>query len=610
MIVGIDLGTTNSLVARIRQGRPELAPAENGSPLVPSFVSFPPGATEPLVGTPARDAREHFPESTIHSAKRFIGRGREDVAEWMQLLAFDFSASDSRVVRFKAGDKTLTPSEVAALVLKKLKAIGEQAFGETVSKAVITVPAYFNDTQRQATKLAGELAGLEVVRIVNEPTAACLAYGLDKKSLGTVAVFDMGGGTFDISILRVKDGVFEVLATNGDTALGGDDLDHAFVRALAPELTQAWGAEWESSPAARASILSAVEKAKTELSSAVSVSLEAAWKGKAFRRTVARSEFETWAAATLARLLGPCRGCLKDASITAAQITDVILVGGSTRVPAVRAWVESFFKREPICTLNPDEVVAMGAAVQANILAGQMGEMLLLDVIPLSLGIETMGGAVSKILHRNSTIPVSASQTFTTYVDGQVSVGIHVLQGEREMAGDNRSLARFDLKGIPPLPAGIPKIEVEFIIDANGILNVRALELRTGTRASVAVNPSFGLGDAEVERMLEAAYDHAEADFHARFLVEAQTEGDSLLRATAKSLSKAQHLTTPEQRQAIDAACGRLTEAMRGTDHKNIRKEIESLNEVTHPLAEQLLNEAVREALQNKTIPGGSGEMD
>src|SRR5882757_4680054 len=505
-IIGIDLGTTNSLVAFMQGESPVVIPGDDGLNLVPSVVALD-EKNQPVVGNAARKYLTETPERAVYSIKRLMGRGVDDVQEELKFFPFrleeDLQAGE--VLRIKLGDKTSTPPEISALILRQLKRNAERFFGAPVSKAVITVPAYFNDAQRQATKDAGRIAGLEVLRLVNEPTAAALAYGLDKKKSGIVAVYDLGGGTFDISILKLHDGIFEVIATNGDTHLGGDDIDNLLITIALDDIAGDMKLDLRRNAEAVQSIRKAVIDAKILLSSQPSIKLDIPLpEGRRYQREITRQQFETLIEPVIQRTIGPCKQALKDAGLEPEQIDEVVLVGGSTRIPRVQQLVETLFHRKPHTELNPDEVVALGAAVQASILSGgseATHNMLLLDVTPLSLGIEALGGVVAKIIHRNSTIPASATEHFTTGVDGQVNVAIHVLQGERELAKDCRSLARFDLRGIPPMPAGLPRIEVRLLIDANGILQVSAREQRSGQQAQVSVQPSYGLTDEQVETM-------------------------------------------------------------------------------------------------------------
>ena len=560
-VVGIDLGTTNSLIAWMELTKPAIIPGADGDKMVPSIVSITPEG-EAIVGNPARAELIDHPARTVYSVKRLMGRGISDVQEELKLFPFHIAEGSESVIRLVLGEKTLTPSEVSALILRQLKKNAEAALGTPVTKAVITVPAYFNDAQRQATRDAGRIAGLEVLRLVNEPTAAALAYGLDKRREGVIAVYDFGGGTFDISILKLHDGIFEVLATNGDTHLGGDDIDNRLLKIALEDIQTEWGAEVSHSGGAVQTLRAAVIKAKEALSFAPSAKIDFAWEGKTYTREITRELFEGLIRDIVDRTLGPCRDCMQDANVAPAGIDEVVLVGGSTRIPMVRSAVEVLFRARPHTELNPDEVVALGAAVQAGILAGTVENQLLLDVTPLSLGIEIYGGVVSKIIHRNSTIPASAGETFTTGIDGQTNVLIHVVQGERELAKDCRSLARFDLKGIAPMPAGMARIEVRFLIDANGILNVTARDARTGQEHSVDVKPSYGLTDEQVEAMIEASIDHAEEDFQAAQLAGARVDADAILAAVAKAQKNDAWLAlADEERAAIVDGVNRLQTA-------------------------------------------------
>jgi molecular chaperone DnaK len=621
-VVGIDLGTTNSLVAFMQGDQPLVIPGDDGSNLVPSVVAMPAAGKErAVVGNAARAHLLNTPDRAIYSVKRLMGRGVDDVTEELKLFPFRLATDiqPGEVLRIDVGGQQYTPPEISAYILRQLKRNAERYFGAPVTQAVITVPAYFNDAQRQATKDAGRMAGLEVLRLVNEPTAAALAYGLDRQRDGIVAVYDLGGGTFDISILKLHEGIFEVIATNGDTHLGGDDLDNLLLAIALDEIETEEKIPARQQPELVQALRKAVIDAKIALSANDSTRIEVPLpNGRHYRREITRAQFEQLIEPILQRTVEPCRQALRDAALAPAEIGEIVLVGGSTRIPRVQQLVSELFDlpargKWPHTELNPDEVVALGAAVQANILAGGSAateEMLLLDVTPLSLGIEALGGVVAKIIQRNSTIPASATEHFTTGVDGQTNVAIHVLQGERELAKDCRSLARFDLKGIPPMTAGLPRIEVKFLIDANGLLHVSAVEARSGKQAEIEVKPTYGLTDEQVESMILESFDNAEADFQQRQLIEARNEASTILSAVERAPSHpAWQQLTKEERTKISELVTELEILRDAGDLDSLRRGTEALDQATRRFAELMMDATVSSALHGQTMDAADAKI-
>ncbi len=611
-MIGIDLGTTNSVVAILEGGQPKVIPNAEGHRTTPSVVAFTSDG-ERLVGHAARRQAVTNPQRTVSSIKRFMGRRHEEVGQEEKLVPYKVEGGPRDPVKVGIDGKHYTPPEISAMILQNLKETAEAYLGHKVGRAVITVPAYFNDSQRQATKDAGEIAGLKVERIVNEPTAACLAYGLEKKKEGTIAVFDLGGGTFDISILDIGDGVFEVKATNGDTHLGGDNLDDILIDWVAEQFKREQGIDLRKDMMALQRLKEACEKAKCELSgtpqTAINLPFVTADSSgpKHLNVNLTRSKFEELIEKTVERCRQPCLSAIQDAGIKAADIDEVILVGGSTRIPYVQALVKEIFGKEASRNVNPDEVVALGAAVQGGVLTGAVEDVVLLDVTPLSLGIETLGGVMTKLIERNTTIPTSKKEVFSTAADNQPGVEIHVLQGEREMSRDNRTLARFKLEGIPPAPRGMPQVEVAFDIDANGILNVNAKDLGTGKQQKITIEASSGLSDAEIERMRKEAEEHAEDDRKARTLIDLRNRGEQAIYQTEKSLAEHKARLDEPTLKAIAAARETLEKAIHGEDADAIQRGIDDYARAAQKLAEILYAQTAPPTGGPAAGPGGAG---
>ena len=608
-IIGIDLGTTNSVVAVMEGAAPKVLINRQGNRLTPSVVAFT-DKGERLVGQPARHQQVTNPKNTIFSIKRFMGRRHREVSSEEKMVPYGVVGGPEELVKVQAHGKDYTPQEVSAMVLQELKRVAEDYLGDTVETAVITVPAYFNDSQRTATKQAGEIAGLKVSRIINEPTAAALAYGLESQKNEKVAVFDFGGGTFDVSILDIGDNVFEVLSTNGDTHLGGDDLDELLINHLADEFKRTEGIDLRSDSMALQRLKEAAEKAKCELSTAMEANINlpfitATAEGpKHLTMTITRAKFEQLCETIFHRLMGPCKQALSDAKLSADDVNEAVLVGGSTRIPRVREIVKEIFKKEPNKSVNPDEVVAIGAALQGAIIAGEVEEqMVLLDVTPLSLGVETLGGVMTKLIERNTTIPTEKKEIFSTAADNQPEVTIHVLQGEREFAADNRTLGRFNLTGIPPAPRGVPQIEVTFSIDVNGILDVSATDLATGKKQGIKIEGSSGLESDDIQQMRKDAEAHAEADRKRRELVDLKNQADQFAYATEKMLGEQGEKVSAEDRGNIESALSGLREAAKGDNAEAIKRAMETLQSSSHKIAEAMYQQA---SSQHQQAPGGA----